>query len=72
MELCNKIYVKNKERAQSIIDDWKTEKVNSFLNIDDFKEFPCIFSYYIDENDYDMTYASRGYYSIVYLSDFEL
>lgn len=71
MELYNKILVKNKEQAQSIIDDWKADKVYSFLRIEDFEKFPCVFSYYINENDYDMTYASHAYYSIVYLNDFE-
>lgn len=71
MELYNKILVKSKEQAQFIIDNWKAEKVSSFININDFEKFPCIFSYYIDENDYSMTYASQAYYSIVYLDDFE-
>lgn len=71
MELYNKILVKSKEQAQSIIDNWKADKVDSFLKIEDFEKFPCVFSYYIDENDYDMTYASSAYYSIVYPEDFE-
>ena len=71
MELYNKILVKNKEQAQSIIDNWEADKVYSFLRIEDFEKFPCVFSYYLDENDYDMTYASSAYYSIVYLDDFE-
>lgn len=71
MELYNKILVKSKEQAQSIIDNWKADKVDSFLRIEDFEKFPCVFSYYIDENDYDMTYASSAYYSIVYPEDFE-
>lgn len=71
MELCGKILVKNKESAQAIIDNWEREKISSFLTINDFKKFPCVFSYYIDENNYDITYASEGYYSIVYLDDFD-
>ncbi len=71
MELWNKILVKNKESAQSIIDQWEKDEVFSLITIDDFKKFPCVFSYYIDENNYDITYASEGYYSIVYLDDFD-
>lgn len=71
MELYNKILIRNEKEAQSFIDNWNRNKVRHNLEVKDFEKYPALLCYDEDENDYSMSYASQGYYSITYLDDFE-
>lgn len=72
MELYNKILIKNEKEARSFIDSWNRQKVSHYLEVKDFKKYPALLCYEEDENDYSMSYASQGYWSITYLDDFEI
>ena len=71
MKLYNKILIENEKEAQSFIDSWNRQKVSHYLDIKDFERYPALLCYEEDENDYSMSYASQGYWSITYLDDFE-
>lgn len=71
MELYNKILIHNEKEAQSFIDSWNRQKVSHYLEVKDFERYPALLCYGEDETDYSMSYASRGYWSITYLDDFE-
>jgi hypothetical protein len=71
MELTDKILINNENQVKAIIMAWDMDKFYHYLQIKDFKQYPAILSYYIDDNDYSMNYSATVYYSITYLSDFE-
>ena len=71
MELCYKTLIENESEAQSFIDNWNRQKVNHYLEVKDFEKYPALLCYEEDESDYSEKYASRGYWSITYLDDFE-
>lgn len=71
MELYNKILIKNENEAQSFIDNWNKQKVNHYLEVKDFEKYPALLCYGEDESDYSMNYNSQGYWSIIYLDDFD-
>lgn len=71
MELYNKILIRNEKEAQEFIDSWNYQKVSHYLEVKDFEKYPALLCYEEDENDYSMSYASTGYWSITYLDDFE-
>ena len=70
MELCNKILIRNEKEAQDFIDNWNCQKVSHYLEVKDFEKYPALLCYDEDENDYSMSYASTGYWTIIYLDDF--
>ena len=72
MELTNKILINNEKEAQNFIDNWKHNQIWSTLKVKDFEKYPVVVSYYEDYNDYGMSYTATAYYSITYLSDFEV
>ncbi len=71
MELYNKILIHNEKEAQSFIDSWNKNKVNHYLEAKDFERYPALLCYGEDETNYSMSYASKGYWSITYLDDFD-
>ena len=71
MELYEKILIRNEKEAKEFIDNWKSNKVRSYLSVEDFKKFPALLCYMEDDWDYSMNYASQGYWAITYLDDFE-
>ena len=70
MELYDKILIHNENEAQNFIDSWKRNKVHNYLEVKDFEKYPTLLCYLEDDNDYSMSYASQGYWSITYLDDF--
>lgn len=70
MELHNKTLIRNEKEAQSFIDSWNRYKVSHYLRVEDFEKYPALLCYEEDDNDYSMSYASQGYWSITYLDDF--
>ena len=70
MELTEKILIHNEKEAQYFIDNWNRYKVSHYLEVKDFEKYPALLCYGEDDNDYSMSYASQGYWSIVYLDDF--
>lgn len=71
MELYNKILIHNEKEAQNFIDSWNVNKVYHYLEVKDFEKYPALLCYGEDESDYSMRYNSQGYWSIIYLDDFE-
>ena len=71
MELYNKILIRNEKEAQDFIDSWNYQKVSHYLEVKDFEKYPALLCYEEDENDYSMSYASTGYWSITYPEDFD-
>lgn len=71
MELYDKILIRNEKEAQNFIDNWNRCKVSHYLKVKDFEKYPALLCYGEDDNDYSMSYASQGYWSITYLDDFE-
>ena len=71
MEIYDKILIHNEKEAQNFIDSWNINKVRHYVEIKDFKKHHALLWYGENANDYSMRYASRGYWSITYLDDFE-
>ena len=71
MELYEKILIRNEKEASDFIDNWESNKVRNYLSVEDFKKYPALLCYGEDDNDYSMSYASQGYWSITYPDDFD-
>lgn len=70
MELYEKILIRNEKEASDFINNWESNKVRNYLSVEDFKKYPALLCYGEDDNDYSMSYASQGYWSITYPDDF--